>query len=203
MDDKLVTIASHLTGPEAHLAKNSLETEGIPAFLADEQTDNALGLVVGFVHGVKLLVAEQHAERAGAILATLSENPADAPPDERLATTRTCPVCGDAFDPDLDYCPVCGPPAAVAVEAARREEDEEGPFADGDELARRALWSSVLGVTFCPGVMTAYAMYLLLRICFGKEEPSPRGWTKVYFAFGFCAASLAYFLLWWRYLARI
>ena len=32
MADKLVTIASHLTAQEAHLAKNSLEAEGIPTF---------------------------------------------------------------------------------------------------------------------------------------------------------------------------
>src|SRR2546430_16591457 len=115
MPDKFITIASHMTGPEAHLAKNSLELEGIPAFLADEQTDNALGLVVGFVHGVKLLVAEADAERAHGILAALAEEPADAAPDERLATTRTCPVCGEPFDPDLESCPVCGPPADVAI----------------------------------------------------------------------------------------
>jgi hypothetical protein len=95
MPDNFITIASYLTGPEAHLAKNSLELEGIPSFLADEQTDNALGLVVGFVHGVKLLVAEEHAERAAEILAARGEDPPDAPPDERLATTRTCPVCGE------------------------------------------------------------------------------------------------------------
>jgi hypothetical protein len=101
---------------------------------------------------------------------------------------------------------VCGPPADVALEPAKRsakaEEDEQGPFAAGDEMARRALWSSVLGLTLCPVVMTANAAYLLLRICFGKEELSPGGWTKVYLAFGFFAGSLVYLALWWSFFAR-
>ena len=58
MTDKLVTIASHLTAQEAHLAKNSLESEGIPAVLADEETENLLGLVVGFATLVPVVLAE-------------------------------------------------------------------------------------------------------------------------------------------------
>jgi hypothetical protein len=199
MADKLVTIASYGTAEDAHLAKNTLEVEGIPACLADEATQNMMGLLGGFIGGVKLLVSDHHAERACEILSALSDNPAEKPPDERLATTRTCPICRETFDPDLDYCPLCGPPVDLAAEHSaaeswkatlKAEDDAEDPTAAGDSLARKALLSAILGMTFCPGLMTGCAIFLLLSICFGKEELSPRSWTKVYFALGLCAVQL-------------
>jgi hypothetical protein len=205
MADKLVTIASHLTAQEAHLAKNSLEGEGIPAVLADEETENLLGFMVGFVGGVKLLVTEDHAHRACELLATLSGNPADAPPDERVTTTRTCPSCGQAFGAESDDCPQCGPPADTAVESSEEpwlgvsqaEDETEGAQSPADEMARRALWSAVLGATLCPLVMTVYAMYLIIRLYFGKEELRPGSWTKVYIALALCAVELGIFALYW------
>jgi hypothetical protein len=206
MPDKLVAIASHLTAQEAHLAKNSLEAEGIPAFLGDEESDNVLGLVVGFVKGVKLLVADHQAERASEILATLAGSPADAPIDERMATTRTCPVCGEAFEPDCDYCPHCGPPADELVKPSEsiqesksaRVEDEEDVHSAGDDMARRALWASVIGLFICPPLVTIYAMYLILRLCFGETELRPESRRKVYVAFVFCALELGIAALFWR-----
>ncbi len=210
MADKLVTIASHLTAQEAHLAKNSLEAEGIPTFLADEESENMLGLVVGFVKGVKLLVADHQAERASGILATLAGGPADAPLDERLATTRTCPVCGEAFEPDCDYCPQCGPPADHERELPEswqeakppQADDDEITFSAGDQMARRALWASVLGVVFCP-VLTFYSVYLIIRICFGDGDLQRKSWMALYFTLAFCVIELGLVLVFWKYvLAR-
>jgi hypothetical protein len=208
MADKLVTIASHLTAQEAHLAKNSLEAEGIPTFLADEQTESLLGVVVGFVGGVKLLVADDQAERAREVLATLSGSPADAPPDERVTTTRTCPICGEAFDPECDYCPRCGPPADTEERsseepwpaAPKAEDAAEAADSAGDEMARRALWSAVLGLTLCPAVMTFYAMYLILRVCLGNEAMRPGSWTKIYVAFALCVVELGIITVFWHFL---
>jgi hypothetical protein len=206
MPDKLVTIASQLTAQEAHLAKNSLEAEGITAFLADEESDNMLGLVVGFVKGVKLLVAEPDVERAADILTTLAGKPADAPVDERLATTRTCPVCGEAFEPDCDYCPKCGPPADEEIKPPESwleakpapVEDHEEEHSPGDDMARRALWAAVLGLVLCPPLLTLYAMYLILRLCFGETALRPESWRKVYLALVFCVLELGLVALLWR-----
>jgi hypothetical protein len=211
MPDKLVTIATHLTAQEAHMAKNSLEAEGVQAFLADEESDNMLGLVVGFVQGVKLLVAEPLAERAMLILTTLAGKPADAPVDERVATTRTCPVCGEAFEPDCDYCPECGPPADEESRSPKssqeakpaQAEDEEDAHSEGDNMARRALWASVIGLVLCPPLVTLYAMYLILRICFGETELRPESWRKVYLALVFCALELGIAALFWRALLSL
>jgi Putative prokaryotic signal transducing protein len=207
MPEKLTTIATHLNAQEAHLAKNSLETEGIPAFLADEESDNMLGLMYGFVKGVKLMVAEHQAERAAEVLATLASGPGEAPVDERLAATRTCPVCGEAFEPDCDYCPQCGPPADptpaptsefVQEAPPRIVEEEESATAAGDELARRALWASVIGLILCPPLVTIYAMYLIVRLCFGGMELQPASWRKAYLALAFCVLELVFVALFWR-----
>ena len=60
----LVTVAAFDLNPEAHLAKNLLEAEGIPAFLDGETTSDMLHLT----SEVKLLVAAENAEQARAIL---------------------------------------------------------------------------------------------------------------------------------------
>jgi hypothetical protein len=67
MAQDLVTVATLTTAIDAHLRKNLLEGEGIPAFLADELTGDRLpgGAVYG---GVKLQVAQPDAERAQQIL---------------------------------------------------------------------------------------------------------------------------------------
>jgi len=60
----LVTIAAYDLIPEAHLAKNLLDAEGIPAFLTEEVASDMLHLT----SEVKLQVAAEHAEDARAIL---------------------------------------------------------------------------------------------------------------------------------------
>ncbi len=60
----LVTVAAYDQVPEAHLAKNLLEAEGIPAFLDEETASDMLHLT----SEVKLQVAAEHAGEARAIL---------------------------------------------------------------------------------------------------------------------------------------
>ncbi len=60
----LVTIAAYDSTPEAYLAKNLLEAEGIPAFLDAETASDMLHLT----GEVKLQVAAGHAEQARTIL---------------------------------------------------------------------------------------------------------------------------------------
>jgi hypothetical protein len=87
----LVTVAAYDMVPEAHLAKNLLEAEGIPAFLTEEVASDMLHLT----GEVKLQVAEEYAEQARAILeaakrheltreaaADAETHAKDAPPEE-------------------------------------------------------------------------------------------------------------------------
>jgi hypothetical protein len=60
----LVTVAAYDMVPEAYLAKNLLEAEGIPAFLDEATASDMLHLT----SEVKLQVAAKHAEQARAVL---------------------------------------------------------------------------------------------------------------------------------------
>lgn len=60
----LVTVAAYDLVPEAHLAKNLLEAEGIPAFLTEEVATDMLHLT----GEVKLQVPAEHAAEARAVL---------------------------------------------------------------------------------------------------------------------------------------
>jgi hypothetical protein len=60
----LVTIAAYDNTPEAHLARNLLDAEDIPAFLDGEAASDMLHLT----SEIKLQVAAEHAEQARAIL---------------------------------------------------------------------------------------------------------------------------------------
>ena len=65
---KPVIVATYLYPHEAHIARASLESAGIPAVLADEHTINTDWLYAQALGGVKLLVDEARAAE---------ENPAD------------------------------------------------------------------------------------------------------------------------------
>jgi len=73
----LVTIAAYNSTPEAQLAKNLLESEGIPAFLTDDATADMLHLTSPFGEA-KIQVTEENAERALAILRTAEQQHVDA-----------------------------------------------------------------------------------------------------------------------------
>ena len=65
MPSELVTIASYGTPIEAHAAKNYLESNGVQAFLADE---NYSRLQYGLLISTKLQVAASDTERAKQLL---------------------------------------------------------------------------------------------------------------------------------------
>jgi hypothetical protein len=67
MPEEFVTVATFNSAMEAHLAKNLLEREGVPAILADELSGDALS--GGHAHGyVKLQVLPADVERARQLL---------------------------------------------------------------------------------------------------------------------------------------
>jgi hypothetical protein len=66
---ELVTVGSYPTSTEAMLAKNLLETEGVPAFIEEDMTGDLFHLAAPFGEA-KLAVASEHAEQARTILAS-------------------------------------------------------------------------------------------------------------------------------------
>ncbi len=66
----MITIARFLFTHEAHIAKASLNSAGIHAFLADEHTVNMQWLYSNAMGGVRLMVEEDQAEVAADLLAS-------------------------------------------------------------------------------------------------------------------------------------
>ena len=87
----LTTIASFSFPYEAHIAKSHLESENIPAFIADEHTINMQWLYSDAMGGVRLQVPTPLAKRANEIL---SQNLSHLVDSELGKETRICPICG-------------------------------------------------------------------------------------------------------------
>ena len=87
----LVTIATYSFPYEAHIAKSRLDSEGIPAFVADEHTINMQWLYSNAMGGVRLQVPGSYAEEAARILA---EDREPALMEEVEVDAERCPHCG-------------------------------------------------------------------------------------------------------------
>jgi Putative prokaryotic signal transducing protein len=154
---RLVTIASFDTVPQAHLARNELESAGIRAVITDEETTGMLWHFANALGGAKVQVKDEDAERAVAILDARfgeDESEADAAPsldDQALAERRE-----DGSD-------------------ARQDEEPVASVADverSDELNRREVDSKRLVLIAWLGILLPplafYALYVLGRVVFGK-----------------------------------
>ena len=93
----LVTIARYSLPYEAHIAKSRLDSEGIPAYVADEHTINMQWLWSDALGGVRLQVPEPHVESAMAVVA---EDREQALVETQEVDTTACPHCGS---PDTEY----------------------------------------------------------------------------------------------------
>ena len=89
--DMLATIATYSFPYEAHIAKARLDAEGIPAFVADEQTINMQWLYSNAMGGVRLQVPEQFVAQAAEILA---EDHSEELEQELGADSVSCEACG-------------------------------------------------------------------------------------------------------------
>jgi hypothetical protein len=95
---KLITVKTFLDQPEAYVARSLLEHHGITAFLFDQNFVAVSWLSMFAVSGLRLMVVEDEAVQARAILA---EAVAPAPAGAEAATPTdaaapSCPKCGSA-----------------------------------------------------------------------------------------------------------
>ncbi len=93
----LTTVARYSLPYEAHLARARLESEGIPAFVADEHTINMQWLYSDALGGVRLQVPEPWALRA---LSVLAEDREQVLMEAQQVDTDLCRHCGSA---DTEY----------------------------------------------------------------------------------------------------
>lgn len=106
MSDHLVTVASFAFTTEAQLAKNLLESEGIPAFVAGALAADVLASAAG---EAQLQVRAQDAQRAVSLLADVAAKAELADDWETQAESGvwTCSLCGTAVRLGVTVCPAC------------------------------------------------------------------------------------------------
>ncbi|MDB5157804.1 MAG: hypothetical protein JWR50_2511 [Mucilaginibacter sp.] len=87
MEDKIVTLESYYDPMLAQIIRGRLEANGIPCFIADENTLSANPFYNQAIGGIKIKVFERDLDKCRAILA---EEVEIAPGEEELIT---CPNC--------------------------------------------------------------------------------------------------------------
>ncbi len=95
-EDKIVTFESYYDPMLAHIVRTRLEANGIPCFIADENTIGSNPIYTNTAGGVKLKVFERDVQRCREILATegdLHEKDHHEVDDENN-TYVVCPYCG-------------------------------------------------------------------------------------------------------------
>ena len=95
-DDKIVTFESYYDPMLAHIIRTRLEANGVPCFIADDNTIGANPLYNQAVGGIKLKIFERDLERCREILASdgdLKEQD-HIEVDDETNTYIVCPFCG-------------------------------------------------------------------------------------------------------------
>ncbi|MGB0937143.1 MAG: DUF2007 domain-containing protein [Colwellia sp.] len=86
----LIVIAKYSFPLDANIAKASLESAGIPAFIADEHTINMQWLYSDAMGGVRLLIAEEHEKEASEILNGNFSTTVDTACESDIETCSNC-----------------------------------------------------------------------------------------------------------------
>jgi Putative prokaryotic signal transducing protein len=94
-DDKIITFESYYDPMLAHIIRTRLEANGIPCFIADENTIGANPLYSQAIGGVKLKIFERDLERCREILATEGDlhEQDHFEIDNETNTYVVCPYC--------------------------------------------------------------------------------------------------------------
>jgi hypothetical protein len=179
MSERLVTVSTFNDPIAAAMAKNFLESEGIPAVLMDETAVATDWLLSNAIGGIKLQVALLHLERAEHLLERLTpsgQEEADELPSSAIATEEK----------------------ARAIQACHQEIAEEKRAAEVDatpcnQLADRLLRTAVLGLLLWP--LEFYALVLLLSAFSERQEISADRQWKIWLSAAIILPALAGFTL--------
>ncbi|HEY7330914.1 MAG TPA: hypothetical protein VH592_24955 [Gemmataceae bacterium] len=144
MSEKFVTVATYNRTPEAHLAKNLLEEEGIASMLSGELTADMLPFgQAGGGDQIVLQVPESAAQRAASILAIvaaakLEDNWEDEA--ESGSDVWICSICGEPISNRLSMCYSCQTPRESIRAAIPRDrtsiQSDPTPLTTGAEVQR-------------------------------------------------------------------
>lgn len=120
MDAKLIDVDSFRHYGDAATAKALLDSHGIPAVLANANSGDLFGGVLG---EVRLQVAERDAERARELLRSIERTRAAPLPDDGV---ERCLACGETLVADAESCAKCG----FTFEGEETHLYENGPLPD-------------------------------------------------------------------------
>jgi hypothetical protein len=174
MPRELVTVASFANGFEANLAKGLLESNGVQAFLDNENTLNWSWPLAVAVGGVKLQVADDDAYLAKEILDSVRRNGA--------STVESDETCDGSQSHD-----------SALIQDGMDESllDEDLPLTKREQDADRAFRGAFLGVFFFP--IQFYVLWLVIKIIDSEDRLSPAKRTRVIVA---AALGLPCLLVW-------
>lgn len=141
MSDSFVTVAAFQDPVAAVLAKNFLESEGIPAVLFDETTVATDWMLSAAIGGVKLQVAPIHLERAEMLLMQVKKNRDENDDEDETPAEHTAIATQEI------------------AEELRSEREDRDPV---NQLVDRLFRVVVLGLLFWP--LQFYALWLLLQL---------------------------------------
>lgn len=174
MPTDLVTVSTYWSPQEAALARGLLEQHAITASIEGDVVASMAWQLGNATGGVKLQVAAEDASRALEILREQEDQPSSP---EAWDQPDHCPRCGAEAEPGFDACWSCG--AELTEEKGGRIDDRSaappptepsaadeatGDALPGDDLARRAWQSAVLGIFLCPPLLSVYSLWLSARV---------------------------------------
>lgn len=175
MNDRLVTVATFDTAPEAHIALNALRDAGVWANLNGENTVGNLWSLANADSGIKLVVREADAAQALEVIGPL----ASVRRGERAVSDEELERQALEAEPEEGELPPPDEPAPLSLTVASSPTVDEPPI-DRDKYAWRAFWMAWLGLACWP--LWFYGLYLLLRAGFGPGELSRLGRIRLWVA---------------------
>ncbi len=152
MAENFVTVATFHRSFEAQMAKNLLESEGIPSIVSGEITADMLPLGQGGAKGqIDLQVRSDDAQRAAVILAEVAAAKVEGNWEEQSesgAGVWICSICGEAISNRLSMCYACQTPREGIRADAPRERHAIQPA--NDEIQRREQLTDAAGPPCAP-----------------------------------------------------
>ena len=148
------TVATFHDPVAAAMARNYLDSQGIPALLLDEATIATDWMLAGAIGGIKLQVSPFHVERAELLLAQIQESRDE--PDEVPAT------------------------AVASAEIAEELQAEREDKAEINQLVERLFRATVLGWILWP--LHFYTLFLLVQLMQSEGTVSDNRRWKVWIA---------------------
>jgi hypothetical protein len=110
-DDRYVLMRTYPDQSEAHMAKHMLEEEGISVILEDVETSNTFGVPALEGARARLLVLEDDAARATALLADVESRIELADDwEDQAEGGYVCQTCDEPVPDGFSACPACSTP---------------------------------------------------------------------------------------------